>query len=1303
MSDDQRTLPDPAAPVTPICAIGASAGGVGALRSFFRQIPDDLGLAYIVIVHLAPDQPSAMSEILSTCTEMPVHQVTDGPPLSPNCVYVIPPDRELVIEGDNVTARAFTEQRGRRAPIDMLFRSIAAGRGDGLAVVLTGAGSDGSLGVRAIKEGGGVIFVQEPAEAEFPSMPQHAIATGVADFIAPIARLVERIAEVARSKEAVRSLDVDGAANDLRRIVGYLRGRTGHDFGSYKRATVMRRVLRRMHVCRVQNLGKYADYLRETPEEAQELFGDLLISVTQFFRDPPAFEALRRLAIAPLFEDVSDEGFRMWAVGCATGEEAYSVAIVMLEEAARRQVQVPFQIFATDLDEGALATAREGRYPRSIEADVSEERLKRFFIDEGTHYRVRKEVRDAVLFASHSVLKDPPFLRLDLITCRNLLIYLERSLQQQLCAVFHYGLKPGRYLFLGSAETADTVSELFVPVDREARLYRSRPRTTHGLPMLPQLPADAAAYRAPQFRQPPRDRRADAPAESHAAALEQAAPPSVVVDENHNIVHLSPTAGRFILHSGGMFNSRLSVVARPELRLDLKLALDRAFDQKLPTLTHPVVVDLDGAKHKIAMHVAPIATEDHAAPQVLVFFIDGGPAQPAEETDLPEEARPAEVRRLHGALKAAQEALVASRSEHEAAIQDLRAANEELQSINEEYRSTSEELETSKEELQSMNEELQTVNSELKNKLESISTAHSDLQNLTAATEIGTLFLDAKLRIRMFTPPVVGLFNIADMDIGRTITDFTNRLSYEEIEQDVSRVLRDLTPVESEVQSKDGRWYMMRLRPYRTVEDRINGTVLTFVEITDRVQAQHKLRELERRFRALVQASSQVLYRMNPEWKEMRQLAGGGFPSDTVGKTAGWLEHYILPEEQPRVQLAIDEAIRGKTPFELEHRVTRADGTTGWTLSRVVPILGEDGGIEEWFGAATDVTAGKLSEEALRGSEERLRLALEVGGLGTWDRNLVTGECAWSDNQYRIFGFSVGEVEPSEEAWLQRVHPDDLDDLKRALAAARDEHTVFEREHRVIHPDGSIRWCFARGQFYYDAGDRPIRMIGVVEDTTERREWSERQQVMVAELQHRTRNLLAVVRSIVGQTIKASGTLEEFRDKLNDRLAALSRVQGLLSRSDREPITMRALVTAELDALGAEELQDRVTVEGPEIPLRNAAVQTLALGIHELATNARKHGALSNDEGHLAIGWRRDSTNGSPHLVIDWTETGGKLAAGDGQDIRTGYGKELIERALPYALGARTHYELTGDGVHCTIALPLSGVRRVDREEYDGQ
>ena len=769
-----------------------------------------------------------------------------------NCVYVIPPDRELVIEADKITAREFTEPRGHRTPVDVFFRSVARTRGDGIAVVLSGSGADGSNGVRAFNEAGGVIIVQDPAEAEFSAMPQNTIATGLANFIGPIAVLAQRISDVARSKDAVGSLDQDAAANDLRRIIGFIKSRAGHDFSGYKRATVLRRVARRMQVCRVTSLGQYLDFVKTNPEEAQELFQDLLISVTQFFRDPTTFDALRERVLPPLFERAEGEGIRIWSAGCATGEEAYSIAILLLEEAERRKVRIPIQIFASDLDEGALATAREGRYPRSIEADLSDERLRRFFVDEGTHYRVTETVRALVLFASHSVLKDPPFMRIDLISCRNLLIYLERSLQEQLLAVLHYALRPSGTLFLGSAETADANANLFSVTDREAKIYSARPQATRQLPIMPNAPARRVQGLPFAARGEHAAGRAS-PAELHGASLEAMAPPTVLVDSAHQIAHLSPRAGRYILHSGGTFSTRLPAVVRDELRTDLKVALDIAFQRGEPTMTHPAPVSFGDGSRRVAMHVLPDRRDNSGTiERALVMFIDAGPVVEQEApVEIDAEVAPLEIRRLRGELMSAKEALVTSRTEHEIAIEDLSVANEELQSINEEYRSTAEELETSKEELQSMNEELQTVNAELKSKLESISTAHSDLRNLTAATEIGTLFLDSQLRIRMFTPAMADLFNITDIDTGRQITDFTHRLDYGQIDEDARRVLRDLAPVENEVQSRDGRWFMLRLRPYRRVDEQIDGVVLTFVDITARRRTEKELLESRQQYQTL--------------------------------------------------------------------------------------------------------------------------------------------------------------------------------------------------------------------------------------------------------------------------------------------------------------------------------------------------------------------------------------------------------------------------------------------------------------------
>ncbi|EPE96422.1 chemotaxis protein CheB [Rhizobium grahamii] len=1300
MADDSDFKTKITQKFVPVCAIGASAGGISALQTFFRLVPPDLGLAFVVIVHLAPDEPSALSEILSMCTRMPVREIDHAPRLKANCVFVIPPDKELVIDGDSVSARPFSERRGRRAPIDMFFRSVAAARGDGVAIVLSGAGSDGALGVTAIKEAGGVIMVQEPAEAGFNAMPQNAIATGAADFVAPIARLVERLAEVAHSKEAVRSLDMDEGANDLRRIVALLRTRTGHDFSAYKRATVMRRVIRRMQVCGTDTLADYTDYLLTTPEEAQDLFSDLLISVTMFFRDEQAFEALSRQAIKPLFDAVDSEGeesIRVWVVGCATGEEAYSIAILLHEEMARRRVKVPLQIFATDLDEGALAMAREGRYPRTIEADVSQERLSRFFIDDGSHYRVRTEVRESVLFAKHSVLKEPPFMRLDLITCRNLLIYLERALQAQVCSIFQYSLRPGRYLFLGSAETVDVATDLFAPVDRQARIYSSRPHSGHLPPILsqfgaPELANDRSASLLPE--------RATLPAALHLGALEQSAPASALVDDGQNILHLSPSAGRFILHSAGPVSKSLTAVVRPELRLELGIALTRALEKSEPSVTLPTVVVFEHGKRRIAIQVTPINNEAQKAPQALVFFLDGGVVWGNDELDAISDTRSDEVRRVYAELKASQEALMVSRSGHEALVQELRAANEELQSMNEEYRSTAEELETSKEELQSINEELHTVNAELKSKLESISAAHSDLQNLSAATEIGTLFLDPELRIKMFTAPVAELFNITKHDIGRAITDFTHQLDYDNIETDARKVLAHLIPIERSVGSLRGNHYSMRLRPYRTVEDRIDGTVVTFVDTTDRTRAEIALWISEDRLRQFGEASQDILWIRDAETFQWSYLTPAfeviyGLDREAAlrgNNMVGWLE-LIVPEDR-EVAAENLKRVRNGEWVTFEYRIQRpSDGGIRWLRNTDFPIKDDTGRVVHIGGIGHDITEIKKVEEALAAAEVRQRALLEGIPQLVW-RGVDGGQWTSASPQWTAF---TGQTEEDSRGtgWLEQLHPDDREIAQNAWLEAL-ESGGFEVECRIRQAGtDNYRWFHTRATPVRDATGGVIEWLGTSTDVDDLRGMQARQEVLVAELQHRTRNLLGVVRSMADKTGRASSSLENFRNRFRDRLEALARVQGLLSKlSDHDRVSFDAVVETELSAMGGSG--DRVTLEGPRgVRLRSSTVQTLAMAIHELATNAIKYGALGQRNGKLCVTWALEEVgpDGRPWLHIDWLERGVSMPPAGPAPLGTGQGRELIEHALPYQLGAETRFNLGTDGVHCTISLPVSSTR----------
>jgi two-component system CheB/CheR fusion protein len=817
----------------PVVAIGASAGGIRSLEALLKALPKETGLAFVVVLHLDPTHPSELAAILSNSAGRPVVQVTGPVKLEKDVVYVIAPDRELRIVDDAIDTGPFDEPRGHRAPFDRLLQSLALAHGDGFAVVLSGGGSDGALGVRAVREKGGVVLVQDPEEAEFGSMPRAAISAG-ADFILPVREIATQLVELAKIKASVSAQTIDGADNEewIRGIIALLRIRTGQDFAHYKRATFMRRLARRMQVAQTDDLQTYFNYLRDSADEAQCLFNDLLISVTSFFRDAPAFEVLATEVIPRLFDGKTEEHvIRVWVAGCATGEEAYSLAMLLLEEAGRHDRRPGIQVFATDLDAQALSFAREGRYPAAIASDVSEDRLRRFFIREGEQYRIRREVRDLVVFAVHSILRDPPFSRIDLATCRNVLIYLDREVQQQVCAVLHYALNPGAYLLLGNSETAENPPGLFNPVNREFRIFRSVEGPREALPMLPR---SLTAVRLPEIPVPAPSRHQTAVDPNfHRVVLEDLMPPSMVVDEAHNVANLSETAGRFLLHPRGPISVEASQIVRPELSLELKAALHRALEDAKPTVTLPIPVHFNGnAARAVVLHVMPVNRPD-APRTALVLFLEGGEADVLNADAAPADDGSGVVGQLREELFATRSLLRTTREQYEGATEELRAANEELQSINEEYRSTAEELETSKEELQSINEELLTVNNELKLKLEMVSRAHNDLQNLISATDVGTMFLDTSLLIQRFTPRVAEIFNVQRGDEGRPVTDFTHKLDYPDLIADAKKVLSDLIPIEHTV-SAGGRWYLMRLRPYRTSDDRIDGVVATFVDVTER-------------------------------------------------------------------------------------------------------------------------------------------------------------------------------------------------------------------------------------------------------------------------------------------------------------------------------------------------------------------------------------------------------------------------------------------------------------------------------------
>lgn len=841
-----------------VVGIGASAGGLGALKKFLENTSANSGLAYVVVVHLLPDHESHLPQLLQPSTPLPVQQVTETTLIESNHVYVIPPNANISAIDTHLRLSKLEERRQERAPIDHFFRTLATAHGArAIAVILTGSGSDGTLGVKDIKANGGMVIVQDPAEAEYDGMPQSAIATGIVDVILPVGQIPKAILRFDRTRPRV-SVPPDGQdAPDgdrvlLQKIFALMRLRSARDFSRYKRSTVLRRIVRRMRINSVEDLQGYLETLRQQPEEVHELADDLLITVTHFFRDPEVFARLESVVVPRLFEKKQPgDTVRVWSVGCATGEEAYSLAILLAEFAGRMDTPPQIQIFASDLHTPSLEKARDGFYPGDIDMDVSPERLHRFFTKESGGYRIRKEIRDLVVFAPHNFLGDPPFSKLDLISCRNLLIYLERDIQREAIELFHYALNPDGTLLLGSAESVDAM-DLFRIEDKALCLFikRNVPAVEPRLPVFPHT-----RTRIPMYGPPGAARPAEPAAygDLHHQMVEQYAPPSILLGPDNRVVHLSAHAGRYLLHPGGDLTSSVLKLVREELRIELQASLQAARDHKQIYDSKPVPVKFNGHPHPVTIHVRP-ALEPEREGFVLIIFEEGEPRQlngPGPEAARPDKES-VRIQELENELNLSRQRLQSVIEQHEVSQEEMKASSEEMQSTNEELRSTMEELETSKEELQSINEELQTVNQQNRLKVEELAQLTSDLQNLLAATDLATLFLNREFRILRFTPKLSDLFNIRQSDRGRSILDLTNRLGYPDLRSDAEAVLLRLVPIEREVRDDAGRWYLARVLPYRSAEDRIEGVVITFVDIDSRKQSEEALRASEQRLRRMV-------------------------------------------------------------------------------------------------------------------------------------------------------------------------------------------------------------------------------------------------------------------------------------------------------------------------------------------------------------------------------------------------------------------------------------------------------------------
>jgi two-component system, chemotaxis family, CheB/CheR fusion protein len=985
----------------PVVGIGASAGGIAAVKQLLKQMPADSGMAFVVVLHLSPKHHSTVDAVLQTATRMPVVQVLEKTAIEPNHVYVISPNRHLVMDDGMLVLTDLDRPHGHHVAVDLFFRALAdVHRARAIGIVLSGTGSDGSVGLARVKEQGGLTLAQLPEDCEYDDMPSHAIATGMVDFVLPAVEMPQKLLELVANARSItlppaegvddlpgRRLAAEKAQQEdellrseraLNDVLGLLRARTGHDFRHYKRATVLRRLERRMQVNGVSDLDSYHRYLESKTDETVGLLKDMLIGVTNFFRDREAFEALERDIVPALFKGKAPgDQVRAWVAACATGEEAYSVAILLADHASRMAHPPAIQVFATDIDEAAIATARGASYPEAIITDVSPAFLRAYFTRETQRYVVSKPVRETVLFALHNLLRDPPFSRLDLISCRNLLIYLDRSVQERVMEMFHFALRPGGYLFLGSSESAEVASRYFVAVDKKNRIYQaiSSSRIARYSPAMTLGGFDRT--HAPPPATTSGGARAFSFADVHQRAVELYAPPSVVVKVDGTIVHASERAGDFLRYRAGEPSHNLVTLVMPELRLELRTTLFQATQTGKSVEARRVKIARDGRERYVNMTARPFRDAAAAETFVLVLFDE---VEDSMGPELPIGEAPADslAAKLEEELQRTREHLQSTIEQSETSTEELKASNEELQALNEELRSASEELETSKEELQSINEELTTVNQELKCKVDEITKANDDLQNLIASTDLATIFVDGRLHIKRFTPRAADLFNIIPTDVGRSLLDITHRLDYQDLAKDAQRVFESLTQVEREVRSVDGRFFIARLLPYRTAEHRIDGALLTFFDISRRRRAEEDLRIGEERMRLVVQSTQDYAIittdreGLTTSWNAGAERMFGYTEEEMIGQS---LDRIFTPEDREHGEPDKERMHAREDGRAIDERWhLRKDGSRFFCSGVMTPL--HDGGLRGYAKIARDLTDLKRVEgerEANLQRERRIR------------------------------------------------------------------------------------------------------------------------------------------------------------------------------------------------------------------------------------------------------------------------------------------------------------------------------------------
>ncbi len=1189
----------------PVVGLGGSAGSIEAVGAFFEATPPDTGMAFVVVLYLPSAHEGALAQVLAQSTRMRVVQVGGRERIAPNTVYVVPAGKALRTRGELIELAALPPGQGRHVAVDFFFRTLADTHGPhAIAVVLSGVESDGTIGIKRIKERGGLTVAQEPQETRHAGMVQSAIATGMIDWVLPVREMGARIHAYYRIERQLKlppeqlpdgddddappAPDVDEAA--FREVLAFVRSRSGRDFVNYKRATVLRRIGRRMQVNGVSDLAAYLDCLRTRPGEAGALLQDMLISVTNFFRDGECFSALEGMVHELFRSKTSADTIRVWVVACATGEEAYSIAMLLSEYARTLESPPSIQIFATDLDEDAVRAAREGVYPLVSEADVSDDRLRRFFVREQRGYRVRRELREMVLFAVHDVLKDSPFSRIDLVTCRNLLIYLNREAQARVFETLHFAMLPGGRLFIGASEAVDDDSPLFSAIDKKHRIYAHRHAPKAALPVptgrssaalaldvkraLPVIPGAAFSQLQRSALAPLADGRTMTWAELHLRLLDRLAPPSILLDSDHEMLHISPAATPFLHFSGGEPSRNVLRAIVPDLKAELQTALYHVNERRQPVEVAPVRVRLGQAEAEVSLHVMPV---EEIGGGLLVLLRQGDPTSGRSSIVVPRvDAEPLaehlerEVTRLKSQLRETVE-------QYETSTEELKASNEELHAMNEELHSATEELETSREELQSINEELTTVNHELKSKVDDLGQANSDMLNLMDATAIATVFLDREFRVTRFTPSAVAIFKLIATDVGRPLSDLTTPLEYPQLGADARRVLETLQPSEREVGDMAGNWYLARVRPYRTIEDRIAGVVLTFVDITERKEAQESLRQSQERFSAIVnQASVGVAQtRLDGEITFANtcyhQLMGYG-ENELAGMSALDLVHAA---DRPTIAALFARLAQYGEPFQSESRNVRKDGSFIWLHKSVTVLTNAGGKPDSALIVCSDISERKSAEEALRESEERFRLTLENAvDYAIFSVDMERCVKSWNTGAERLLGYTEAEILGRSADIIftdeDRAAGAPLEEARTALSAGR---AADDRLHQ--RKDGSRFWASGALMPMHNGEGAVVGMVKVLRDQSEQR--AAQQEVEQSR----------------GELLDALRANEAARQALEAADAAKDRFLAVLSHELRNPL---ASISGAAELLAPEELPTQEHARAAHVVRRQAAAMKVLLG-----------------------------------------------------------------------------------------------------------